>query len=116
MTQEEKALQALLLDDDWPSCLNEWLGGVNIFDVLKVSRAEIRHSNMLAWLLDPKESHGFGTAFLDGFLKRVCQNFDVGEKTSLTITPSSDVRDNGHIRNVTQYDNSDTVIVEGDIP
>ena len=33
-----------------------------------------------------------------------------------TITPSSDVRDNGHIRNVTQYDNSDTVIVEGDIP
>ena len=33
-----------------------------------------------------------------------------------TITPSSDVRDNGHIRNVTQYDNSDTVSVEGDIP
>ena len=85
MTQEEKALQALLLDDDWPSCLNEWLGGVNIFDVLKVSRAEIRHSNMLAWLLDPKESHGFGTAFLDGFLKRVCQNADVNENTPFLI-------------------------------
>jgi hypothetical protein len=86
MTQEEeKALQALLLDDDWPSCLNEWLYGVNIFDVLKVSRTEIRHSNMLAWLLDPRESHGFGTAFLDGFLKRICKNADVDEKTPFLI-------------------------------
>ena len=33
-----------------------------------------------------------------------------------TITPSNDVRDNRHIRNVTQYNNSDTVILEGDIP
>ena len=86
MKKDEKALQALLLDDDWPSCLNEWLGGVNIFDVLKVSRTEIRHSNVLAWLLDPRESHGFGTAFLNGFLKRVCQNSDVGEKTPFLIT------------------------------
>lgn len=32
----------------------------NIFDVLKITSAEIRHSNMLAWLLNPQNSHGFG--------------------------------------------------------
>lgn len=36
----------------------------NIFDVLKIARTEIRHSNVLAWILNPNENHGFGKAFL----------------------------------------------------
>ena len=36
----------------------------NLFDVLKIARTEIRHSNVLAWLLSPNENHGFGKAFL----------------------------------------------------
>ena len=36
----------------------------NIFDVLKIARAEIRHSNVLAWLLNPNGNHGFGKSFL----------------------------------------------------
>jgi hypothetical protein len=32
--------------------------------LLRVARAEIRHSNFLAWLLDPGESHGHGDLFL----------------------------------------------------
>ena len=40
-----------------------------IFEVLKMSRMEIRHSNMLAWLLDPNESHGFNSKFLEGILR-----------------------------------------------
>lgn len=36
----------------------------NIFDVLKIARTEIRHSNVLAWMLNPNENHGFGKAFL----------------------------------------------------
>ncbi|MFN7141613.1 MAG: PD-(D/E)XK nuclease family protein, partial [Limisphaerales bacterium] len=34
---------------------------------------ETRHSNVLAWLLDPSEKHGFGTKFLHGFLSLVEQ-------------------------------------------
>lgn len=41
----------------------------NIFDVLGVSRMEIRHSNILAWLLDPNESHEEGGWLLKEMVK-----------------------------------------------
>lgn len=40
----------------------------NIFNVLKLNRYEIRHSNFLAWLMNPKENHLMGSSFLDLFL------------------------------------------------
>lgn len=70
---DEKVLQEFLLDIE---CLDEllpWTGKFNLFDVLKVSRTEIRHSNMLAWLLDPNENHGLGDAFLKGILQRLME-------------------------------------------
>ncbi|MFN0011131.1 MAG: PD-(D/E)XK nuclease family protein [Phycisphaerales bacterium] len=41
----------------------------NIFRALRVERAEIRHSNWLAFLLSPRESHGQGTLFLDALCR-----------------------------------------------
>ncbi|TYK66023.1 PD-(D/E)XK nuclease family protein [Colwellia echini] len=43
----------------------------NIFQILGIARAEIRHSNFLGWLLDPNESHGLGKLFLIKFLRGV---------------------------------------------
>ena len=43
----------------------------NTFDVLRYAEYEIRHSNVLAWLLDPGQTHGIGRAFLDWFLGKV---------------------------------------------
>ena len=43
----------------------------NIFKVLGASKAEIRHSNFLAWLLDPNESHNLGGVFLKRFLRNL---------------------------------------------
>ncbi|MBW2321773.1 MAG: PD-(D/E)XK nuclease family protein [Deltaproteobacteria bacterium] len=43
----------------------------NIFYILKFEDAEIRHSNFLAWLLDPKQSHGLADLFLKRFLKDI---------------------------------------------
>ncbi len=40
----------------------------NAFDVLRYAEYEIRHSNVLAWLLDPNGTHGIGRAFLEWFL------------------------------------------------
>lgn len=45
--------------------------GINFFRVLAVDGYEIRHSNFLAWLLDPKESHSLGAAFLSDVLARI---------------------------------------------
>lgn len=75
---DEEALQNFLLDID---CLDEllpWTKRFNLFDVLKISRMEIRHSNMLAWLLNPNENHGLGDAFLKAIVQIVVQNDDNG--------------------------------------
>jgi len=40
----------------------------NIFKVLRLDNHEIRHSNFLAWLLDPRESHLLKNQFLKHFL------------------------------------------------
>ena len=42
----------------------------NAFDVLRYAEYEIRHSNVMAWLLEPDETHGIGRAFLEWFLDR----------------------------------------------
>lgn len=71
---DEQALQDFLLDIE---CLDEllpWTGKFNLFDVLKVSRTEIRHSNMLGWMLDPNENHGFGDEYLKGIFQRLVEN------------------------------------------
>lgn len=43
----------------------------NIFNVLKVAESELKHSNVLAWLLDPSGSHGLGDRFLRKFMRQV---------------------------------------------
>lgn len=52
---------------DLESDLNQF----NIFKVLKLEDYEIRHSNFLAWLLDPQETHKLGDYFLRDFFKHV---------------------------------------------
>lgn len=64
----EEALKRFLLDIDCLDQLDEWTGKFNLFDVLKITRAEIRHSNLLAWLLSPNENHGLNDSILAGFI------------------------------------------------
>lgn len=75
----EQALQDFLLNIH---CLDEllpWTKRFNIFDVLKVSRMEIRHSNTLGWLLDPNENHGFGDAFLNSVFQKLIEKDSSGK-------------------------------------
>ena len=46
------------------------------FDVLHVADSEIRHSNVLAWLLRPDETHGVGGRFLREFVKYLTRRYD----------------------------------------
>lgn len=70
----EQALQNFLLDIDCLKELRPWTEKFNMFDVLKISRAEIRHSNMLAWLMNPNENHGYGDEFLKSFIQRLVES------------------------------------------
>lgn len=49
--------------------LSKWMNPTNIFSILKLTRNEIRHSNFLAFLFNPKESHGYEDDFFKDFLK-----------------------------------------------
>ncbi len=51
--------------------MEKLLGKFNLFRVLRFEHGEIRHSNVLAWLLDPEESHGLRDLFLRRWLMRV---------------------------------------------
>lgn len=55
---------------------------LNVFKVLSNANHEIRHSAFLAWLLDPEENHGFGSAFAVEFLTAVLGDKNWGERFS----------------------------------
>jgi hypothetical protein len=50
----------------------------NIFAALNAMDYEARHSNFLAWLLDPSGTHGFETKFLHGFLSLIVKKMPKG--------------------------------------
>ena len=56
----------------------------NIFKVLKLDNHEIRHSNFLAWLLNPSENHTLKDKFLQMFLKQAI-NYNVNYSNDLTV-------------------------------
>ena len=43
----------------------------NIFETLKITNAEIRHSNVLGWLLNPIENHNIKGQFLRKFIEDI---------------------------------------------
>lgn len=57
----------LLIDNDFEQ-LSLIRNKPNIFETLGVKSYEIRHSNFLAWLLDPNGNHGLKNYFLKRFL------------------------------------------------
>lgn len=68
--EQKDILEKFVLDSSLKE-LESRFNKFNIFDCLKLTRTEIRHSNFLAWLLDPNETHGLNDYFLKEFLKQV---------------------------------------------
>ena len=60
---EQEALQNLILDREFET-LEDQLAEFNLFDILKIEHKELQHSALLAWLLNPRGSHGLGNYFL----------------------------------------------------
>ena len=58
----------------------------NTFDVLRYADYEIRHSNVLAWLLRPADTHGIGSRFLKWFVNRVNRRLAAGDMERLPET------------------------------
>ena len=69
-TLDREALETFVRENDELERLEDALATFNLFEVLGITEMETRHSAFLAWLLDPKGSHGLGDYFLRAFLAR----------------------------------------------
>jgi hypothetical protein len=61
---------------------------VNLMEILGVANRELQHSNFLAWLFNPNESHGLGDLAIKEFIKlyyRENEFQDLGRQTPLSV-------------------------------
>jgi hypothetical protein len=79
---DQKALEAFLLDNPELTQLEALLDEFNIFEAIGAVRQEVRHSDFLAFLLNPQERHGLGAAFAQQLLLTAVQTSE--SETSIT--------------------------------
>jgi hypothetical protein len=68
--QARTALEAFITDNPELERLEGLLAQFNIFEAIGAVRHEVRHSDFLAYLLNPQENHGLGDAFLKRLLQK----------------------------------------------
>lgn len=66
----EKSLESFVIGNIELETLENLLSEFNFFVAIGAVRSEMRHSDFLAFLLDPAQSHGLGDLFLKRFLQR----------------------------------------------
>ena len=69
------------------------LGRFNPIKTMRMERMEIRHSAILAWLLNPQESHGLGDNFLKAFLSGALRGYSGDSKPSALEVSQADMMD-----------------------
>lgn len=81
---DRKALEDFVIDNEEFVGLEALLDQFNLFEAIGVIRQELRHSDFLAFLLDPQQNHGLG----DALLKRMLQFVLLADRsTSAPVTP-----------------------------
>jgi hypothetical protein len=79
-----EALEHFVVDNGELEDLESLLGHFNLFGAIGVVRQELRHSDFLAFLLDPSQNHGLGDAFAKRLLQRALAG---GRGTASSLTP-----------------------------
>jgi hypothetical protein len=82
---DRKALEALVVENDDLDELEARLAQFNIFEAIGAVRHELRHSDVLAFLLDPSQTHALGDAFLRRFLQRALANSSRTDVTAVHL-------------------------------
>src|SRR5216684_6056912 len=72
----QKDLEALVVDNPDLERLEALLDQFNIFEALGAVRQELRHSDFLAFLLDPQRPHRLGDLFAKRLLQSAIRNKD----------------------------------------
>ena len=88
MKEIESQLKGLILDEDFTNLQNLASEEVNLMEILGIAKKELQHSNFLAWLFNPNESHNLGDFAIKEFIKlyyRENQFEDLGLQTKLSV-------------------------------
>jgi hypothetical protein len=111
--ETEQALTEFVMNRPELTQLEARLSRFNIFRVLGVARHEIRHSNMLAWLLTPDESHGLGDRFLRRWLMQVIHGVDneIASRLGLPSPIEIDSLDIEYVEVAREDENIDLLLV-----
>lgn len=104
----EKAIKYFLLDIDCLNKVSPWINKFNVFNVLKIDSMEIRHSNMLGWLLDPNENHGLGDKVLLGLIKFIIKKL---KKSTLSAYDLCQLLSNSYSFYVLREDNNIDILL-----
>ena len=70
---EKDLLEDFIINNKNLEHLENIVNDFNIFTSLNLINNEIRHSNFLSWLLNPKENHNLKDYFLSSLLKVLCK-------------------------------------------
>lgn len=87
MTDQE-ILERFVTDNSDLEELESQLQEFNMFDALDLVQSETRHSNFIAWIIDPRETHGMGAYFLKKFLIMVAK---IGKEFQVQTLSAIDV-------------------------
>lgn len=86
-------LESLFINNPSIDRLEAYLNRFNPIRIMRMESMEVRHSNILGWLLDPLETHGLGDRFLRAFLAEAMKGeSEKGSPTALDII-QADLRD-----------------------
>ncbi len=103
-----KALEDLLVDNPDLEKLESLLEQFNIFEALGAVKVELRHSDFLAFLVNPNQNHGLGDLFVKQLLQKVLSFASVDQ---IPVTPIDlDIWDLDEIVVLREWQNIDIML------
>jgi hypothetical protein len=108
--KDRKALEALLIGNQDLVHLESLLDQFNMFEAIGVVRQELRHSDFLAFLLDPRQNHGLEDIFVKQLLQKALL---AAENIDTPITPIDlDIWDLRQARVQREWSNIDILLLD----
>lgn len=108
--EQVKELEDFIFNNEELEKLESIVDKFNIFSSLGIINQEIRHSNFLAWLLDPNETHNLSDYFTTSFLKLATFN-NTHQNPDLNLI-DIDTLDLSKIQVHREWNNIDVLLVD----
>lgn len=90
---DTKDIEECFINNTQLDIISGYINRFNPIRVMRMQHMEIRHSAILAWLLDPTETHGFDDKFLRAFLSEALRGQDAKHEPTALDVSQADLRD-----------------------